>query len=298
MVGKLPNLEQLSNFISQARYKAQKGKLPDYIPLLHNCDPQWFAIAVLNLEGNLQTMGDINRQFPLMSVIKPFTLLYLLSYFGEDFVCQKVGFEPSQFPFNSLEQLQSDGGFPRNPMINSGAIALAAFLPGNDGQSPCETLRCWLNQQANCQLVLNTSVLRSVRSLPNLRNQAIVQELVVNNHITNPEMALDTYNQICCLSGTIIDLVRLGLLLIRGSDTVSLKHCQIVSSVMKTCGLYEASAAFSTQVGLPTKSGVSGAILSLVRDQGAIACYSPPLNTQGNSVAGLWLIKQFYQLCD
>jgi glutaminase len=33
-------------------------------------------------------------------------------------------------------------------------------------------------------------------------------------------------------------------------------------------------------------------MLSIVPQQGAIACYSPPLNLEGNSIVGLALIEQ------
>ena len=61
---------------------------------------------------------------------------------------------------------------------------------------------------------------------------------------------------------------------------------------MTTCGLYEASENFAKKIGFPSKSGVSGAILSIVPQQGAIACYSPPLDSQGNSVASAYLIQK------
>jgi len=56
--------------------------------------------------------------------------------------------------------------------------------------------------------------------------------------------------------------------------------------------LYEASGRFAVRIGLPTKSGVSGALLSVVPGQGAIACYSPTLDSAGNSIAGLFLLEQ------
>jgi len=37
--------------------------------------------------------------------------------------------EPSDEPFNSLKQLQADQGWPRNPMLNSGAIASRPCCP-------------------------------------------------------------------------------------------------------------------------------------------------------------------------
>jgi glutaminase len=284
--------EQLQHWAIQGINKAQMGQLPKYIPLLQEANKRWLALHLLSLDGQTYAIGDRELTFPLMSVIKPFLLLYLLSHLGAESLFQKVGCEPSDYPFNSLTQLRIDRGFPRNPMINSGAITLASLLPDQDARSRCETLRLWLNKYGGCQLFLNDPMLRSVQSTPNQPNQAIARELASSGYIKNEAVALETYNHICCLSGTVADLARLGLLLVKGSAPISAEICPMVQSLMTTCGLYQASQQFAQQVGLPTKSGVSGAILSLIPDQGAIACYSPPLDRQGNSVAGLFLVEK------
>jgi glutaminase len=116
--------------------------------------------------------------------------------------------------------------------------------------------------------------------------------MVNHGHLNNPEQALDTYNQICCLAGNIEDLAELGMLLVRSRPPLKKEDCQQVQALMSSCGLYEASAQFAQEIGLPTKSGVSGVFLSLIPEQGAIAIYSPPLDPQGNSVAGLYLIRK------
>jgi glutaminase len=216
----------------------------------------------------------------------------LLEHYGAKLVFQQVGQVPSDQPFHALTQLQADRGRPRNPMINSGAILLAAMIPGHDGAQRCERLRQWLNHSAGSQLTLDAAMLESVRSLANETNWAIADFLARSGHLTDVETTLDTYNRICCLSGTVTDLAQLGLLLVPPPAS---PYQSIVNALMLTCGLYEASAEFAVTVGLPTKSGVSGALLAIVPRQGAIACYSPTINAAGNSVAGLLLLETLAQ---
>lgn len=282
---------QLDNWVIQAKAASRTGRLPDYIPRLAAADPAAFALQIQTLDGQCYLLGDAALSFPLMSVVKPFVLFYLLLELGAETVFNHVGNEPSEQPFNSLNQLQADKGWPRNPMINSGAIALASMLPGTDAASRCENLRCWLNRQANSQLVLDESMLDSVRSLPNQNNRAIALELAAAGCVEDADSALDTYNRLCCLSGTIVDLTRLGMLLVQHPHSIWSESARTVKVLMTTCGLYQASKRFAEKVGLPTKSGVSGAVLSVVGDRGVIACYSPPLDAEGNSVAGLFLLE-------
>ncbi|MBV9387154.1 MAG: glutaminase A [Chroococcidiopsidaceae cyanobacterium CP_BM_ER_R8_30] len=293
----MPDLTQaqLEAWAVQARTHALEGYLPDYIPLLAQANPTWFAVQVKGEGNRLHTFGDTSLSFPLMSVVKPFVLLFLLEQLGRAAVFSQVGMEPSDAPFNSLIQLQADQGWPRNPMINSGAIVLASLIPGQDAHTRCEGLRQWLNQRADCQLFLDKQMLNSVLSLTNERNRALMSLLEQTHHLEAGEVALDTYNYVCCLSGTVADLSRIGMLLVQGKGVVSPEHSRVVNAIMTTCGLYEASGRFAVQVGLPTKSGVSGAMLSVVPNQGVIACYSPPLDLMGNSKASQFFLQQMVQ---
>jgi len=318
---------QLDAWTDQARAFTHMGRLPDYIPLLSKANPHSFAVRVQRVNQQVYSAGNVEQSFPLMSVIKPFVLLFLLEQLGWDQVFTYVGMDPSDQPFHSLAQLREDHGFPRNPMINSGALSIASRLPGNGGASRCETLRRWLNQVAGSDLVLDESMLASVRSLSNEANRAIADLLARSGYLDSVETALDTYNQICCLSGTVVDLAKLGLLLAGGDretrrwdaeeqetgrevsieeskkersfpnsyqsfPILKTQNVKTVNALMLTCGLYEASGRFAVHIGLPVKSGVSGALLAIVPGQGAIACYSPALDSTGSSTAGLFLIEQ------
>jgi glutaminase len=92
-----------------------------------------------------------------------------------------------------------------------------------------------------------------------------------------------------------VDLARLGLLLALPQPQIARSHQRAVNALMLTCGLYEASGHYAVRIGLPIKSGVSGALVSVVPGEGAIACYSPTLDTTGNPVAGLVLLEQLAQ---
>ncbi|MCC5629796.1 glutaminase A [Nostoc sphaeroides CHAB 2801] len=287
--------ENLSAWVQQAQTQAERGRVIDRIPQLAKADPAWFAVHICCESGKTFNFGDTACVFPLMSVIKTFSLLYLLENFGAETVFGWVGVEPSDAPFNSLEQLISDRGYPRNPMINSGAITLSDKLPGKDANQRTLLFCQWLNQLADCQLSLDEVMLASVRLTRSTTNVAIANYLAETNHLKNLETALDTYEQICCISGRVEDLALLGKLLAFDNGCILPQNRRIVNAVMSTCGLYEASAQFAVRVGLPMKSGIGGGLVAIVPAEGAIACYSPMLDNIGNPVMGLAFVEALSQ---
>ncbi|MBD2298529.1 glutaminase A [Nostoc sp. FACHB-190] len=282
----------LATWVQQAKIQTVQGKVCDRIPQLSVAHPNWFAVHICCLSGKTYSSGDTGCVFPLMSVVKVFSFLYLLEMMGTDTVFQWVGVEPSDAAFNSLEQLITDGGHPRNPMINSGAITLADKLPGKTASDRTSHLCQWLNQLAGSRLYLDEVMLASVRASRSPVNQALTNYLAEQNRLENPEIALDTYEQICCISGAVEDLALLGKALACGDN---LQHHRIVNAVMLMCGLYQDSAKFALKIGLPMKSGISGGMLAIVPNAGAIACYSPALNIVGNSVGAIAFIEALAQ---
>jgi len=168
-------------------------------------------------------------------------------------------------------------------------------LPGETASSRCHNFCQWLNQRSGSQLTLDHTMLESVESLLNPINQAIAHVLNQAGYLDSIETTLDTYQQICCLSDTVGDLTKLGLLLAKPHVNLEPMHQCLVNALMLTCALYEESGRYAVQIGLPIKSGVSGGLLAIVPGEGAIACYSPPLDRAGNSVAGLFLLEQLAQ---
>lgn len=282
----------LQPWLQPAQAKSGLGRLPTYIPCLSEVDPKLLAVTIQTGLNASVHVGNIDTAFVLMSLIKPFLLLYLLTHQGSNHIFSRVGVEASDQSFHSVSQLVADRGRPRNAMINSGAISLASLLPGQTATDRCEALRQWLNAQAGCQLTIDESALASVRSLSNESNRNIARLLQQSGYLDDIDITLETYNQICCLSGSIRELGRLGLLLAKTHRSIPHQFQRMVNSVMMTSGLYESSAQYALRIGLPTKSGVSGGVLAIIPRSGSIAIYSPAIDEIGNSVGGLFLLEK------
>ena len=65
---------------------------------------------------------------------------------------------------------------------------------------------------------------------------------------------------------------------------------------MLTCGFYDEAGEFAYEVGLPGKSGVSGAIVAVLPNAFTLATWSPGLNAKGNSQWGLMALERFTTL--
>lgn len=61
---------------------------------------------------------------------------------------------------------------------------------------------------------------------------------------------------------------------------------------MTTCGMYNGAGKFVKDLGLPSKSGVSGDLLSVIPGIGSIVSFGPKLNKEGNTVKGITMVKK------
>jgi glutaminase len=73
---------------------------------------------------------------------------------------------------------------------------------------------------------------------------------------------------------------------------MSSRTARIVKTLMLTCGMYDGSGTFAIRVGIPTKSGVGGGLLSVSDKRAGIGVFGPALDAQGNSIAGCKLLRE------
>ena len=224
--------------------------------------------------------GEVRERFTLMSAVKPFLLLRLFELHGAEKLMEWVGDEPSDLSYYSLEQLRADGGKPRNAMINSGAMLLAAKLPGRGPLEQERLFAGWLSEFAPAvELVIDGECLEEVME-GDSSNRALARELERGGMVESADDAFEIYFRLCCLAGTIRDVAELGKSLALSSPV----HRDRVLRTMARCGLYEASGTWFAATGLPAKSGVSGVMFGVWPDQGCLAACSPWLDAGGNPI--------------
>ena len=268
------------------------GALADYIPELTEVDPSGFGLTLSSSDGFLYESGDARTEFTIQSISKPFTYALALDQVGEEAVDAKIGVEPSGEAFNEIS-VDDKTKTPKNPMINAGAIAAVALVPGATPDERFGKIRDFYSAFAGRPLELDEDVYRSEKATGS-RNRAIAYMLDSFGVLADdPDDVLDVYFRQCSLRVTSADLARMGATLARGGvnpqtgrRVTSTRVVQRTLSVMVTCGMYNAAGDWVSAVGLPAKSGVGGGIVAVLPGQLGIGVYSP-----GNSVRGVLLCR-------
>jgi glutaminase len=278
----------------------QEGSLASYIPELANVDSKLFAISITDTKGKTISVGDTSVDFTMQSTSKPFMYGMVLETHGVDFVHTKVGIEPSGEAFNSIIELEKQTHLPFNPMINSGAIAIANQIQNLPAQTRVERVIEHFSNLGNRKININEKVFDSEKTSAH-RNRAIAHLLRHFNVIGDDiEETLDLYIKQCSISVNIENLSMMGAVLanqgqhpITNKQIFSEQNNRKILSLIFTCGMYDSAGKWAFNVGLPAKSGVSGAIVAIVPNKLAIAVYSPKIDSHGHSVRGQYLIQEF-----
>lgn len=285
--------EVLEQALALAKSHTSEGNVATYIPELGKADPSQVGICVFRKNGERFSIGDTNVRFSIQSISKVITLAVALEICGFDQVFDIVGMEPTGDPFNSLMKLENADSSLYNPMINAGALVVASCLASEISfETMLDTVR---ELCMDSGIVLDEKVCQSEMSNIS-RNRAIAYLLESKGYIgkdKDVEKSLHFYVKMCSLSVTAESLAGLGLILANdgihpetGKRLLSSPTVRIVKTIMLTCGMYDGSGEFAIRVGIPSKSGVGGGILSLVDKEMGIGIFGPALDPKGNSVAG------------
>lgn len=271
-----------------------EGKVATYIPELADVDPRQLGIAVVTVDGDVHLAGDAETRFSIQSISKVFTLTLALGKSGEA-IWNRIGREPSGSAFNSIVQLEQEGGKPRNPFINAGAIAVTDMvLAGHTPREVIGEILRFVRYLANDDdIAIDPEVARS-EAATGYRNFALANFMRAFGKLDHPvDHVLGVYFHHCAIAMSCAQLAKSGLFLaasgrnpLTGHTVVSSQRARRINALMLTCGHYDGSGDFAYRVGLPGKSGVGGGILAVAPGKASIAVWSPGLNAVGNSALG------------
>lgn len=294
--GRLPAAAEVASAVQRAHVRYQHtahGQPSAVYPALARADPDAYGVCLVDVTGRVHSAGDAEAPFTIMSVAKPFVFALACRALGPERVREQVGVDATGRPFNSLAAVEAGLQGRTNPMVNPGAIATTALLPGSTHEERWKVLHEGLSAFAGRSLVLDDEVYASA-SVTNDQNRAIAWLLASRGRLTvDPDSALDLYTRQSALSVTARDLAVMGATLadgglnpVTGEQVIPAHLCHYVLAVMMIAGMYETSGDWLYRVGLPAKSGIGGGIVTVSPGKGGLGTYSPPLDEAGNSVRG------------
>ncbi|KOS68907.1 glutaminase [Lysinibacillus contaminans] len=303
------NSQFLEAWVEQFRPYAKEGNCANYIPALELKNPNELAISIIGSDGIEMKAGDTTNTFTLQSVSKVVAFISACMDRGMSYVLERVDVEPTGDTYNSIVRLEShEPGKPFNPMINAGAITVSSMISGNSSQEKLDTIIKLLEKMVGKKLIVNEEVYKSEWETAN-RNRAIAYFLMDSGYLDcEVEEALEVYLKQCAIEVDVSDLAMIGLVIgndgyhpILKKQLFSKEVAKLTKALMVTCGMYNFSGKFAAFIGLPAKSGVSGAILAAVPSHASvhspfptgcgIGIYGPAIDEIGNSVAGVPLLK-------
>ena len=287
----------LNDVYKTVSHKRNSGHLASYIPELAKVNPNQFGIYLTTIENEEYGVGDSHTKLSIQSIAKVLSLSMAYRIMGEK-IWRRVGVEPSGTSFNSLVQLESDKGMPRNPFINAGAMVVCDILVSEFEDPKKEFLAFIREISDNPSIKYSESIIESEKSV-GYRNVALCNFIKSFDTIkNNPDEVLDFYFSICSIEMSCEELSKAfllfannGVLTSNQQRILSISQTKRINAIMQTCGFYDESGEFTFKVGLPGKSGVGGGIIAIHPNNYSIATWSPKLNEKGNSYRGMKFLE-------
>ena len=290
--------EKLRTLLLDEKDNYLQGKVADYIPALANVKPDLMGISVATIDGKIAGAGDYQQPFSIQSISKVFSLIMAMNRVG-DSLWERVRMEPSGQAFNSIIQLESEKGIPRNPFINAGAILVSDVLTSNYSSSKLAFLT-FIRKLADNEDIhidndvylseikhghLNAALAHLMKSFNNIESEV---SDVLSHYFTQCSIAMSCEQ----VGRSLLFLANKGVDPITNKVICTARDAHRVNAILSTSGMYDQSGEFAFSVGLPAKSGVGGGLIAIVPGYGVICSWSPPLNSYGNSVVGTNLVEK------
>jgi len=291
--------EIISEIYDDLKSTEDSGQVASIIPELAKIDPDQFGVYLTTADNREFGIGEWGTKFSIQSITKVFALSLAYQLVG-DRLWKRVDVEPSGSPFNSLVQLETNNGIPRNPFMNAGALVVCDILMGQF-ENPAEHFLSFIREVASSTGISYSETIANSEKATGYRNIALCNYLKSFGNLENdPDQVLDFYFNICSIEMSCQELSNAFLFLVNDDfrtsenrQVLNMSQAKRVNAIMQTCGFYDESGEFAFRVGLPGKSGVGGGIIAVHPDKYCIAVWSPKLNKKGNSYRGMKFLELF-----
>lgn len=276
----------------------QEGANADYIPILTETPSDLFGVVIITRDGEVYAAGDVDYEFSIQSVSKPFTAALVMAQKSTEVLREKIGVEPTGLPFNSKMALEIYDERSVNPLVNAGAIAAVSLVEADSEEARWNLVAQNINDFAGRSLTVLEDVYDSEYTTA-FGNRGIANLLYNYGRLySDPEEALRIYTRQCSIGVSARDLGMMGATLanlgvnpVTKKQVMPAKDVPELLAIMATAGFYDESGDWMYDAGLPAKTGVGGGIVAVVPGRFAIATFSARLNAAGNSIRGLRAIR-------
>ncbi|MBT6265845.1 MAG: glutaminase, partial [Halieaceae bacterium] len=211
---------------AHAQFKDVKdGANADYIPILATVPSDMFGVVIVTRDGQVFSAGEMDYEFSIQSVSKPFTASLVMDQQGPAAVREKIGVEPTGLPFNSKMALELYAARSVNPLVNAGAIAAVSLVEADSEEDRWNQIHANLNAYAGRELPVLEEVYTSEYE-ESWSNRGIANLLYNYGRLySDPEETLRVYTRQCSTGINTLDLGMMGATLAnQGVNPVSGKR--------------------------------------------------------------------------
>jgi len=297
----------LESVIDYGSNFTDEGKLVDYIAILKDADKNALGACIVDENGEVHEAGKSREEFAIMSIVKVVLFEIVLENYDLEEIEKYMRLEGSSKPYNSILDLEAEGGKPVNPFINAGAIMSSYLLFKKFGDKSIDVLKKRIRKlMDNEELDHNQTLLDTVK-YGGENNLALAWILKKHGYIdkdTSVDDVLYIYNLACCIMVNTKDLAVFASTMSRhgkglnGEQIIKKENARILRTLMAICGTYDFAGQFAVKIGIPAKSGVGGGIMATTNKDIGVCVFCPGLDEYGNSLAGVKMLEKISRELD
>ena len=263
-----------------------------------------YAISVCTVDGQRFNIGNFDSQYLLEATCKPINYCLALDESNEETVHKKVGLAPQEKGFHYL--MLNTEGLPHNPMNTAGGVMILSLIKQelDSANKFKHILKTWEALSGDTTLGVNkdsiqihkvssdkeytvTYFMRENKLMPKGVSVSYIVDLFFQCH--SIEITTEAQSVVAAT------LANAGICPISGKKIFKPRTVKNCLSLMYSSGMEGYNSNFAFIVGLPAKSGVSGAIMLVVPNVMGICIWSPKIDQNGISVRGLDFCKKFIE---